>query len=314
MRKLGLLTVLLLLPAGAAAADVVVLRGGKIIQLKSPLVRQGKTALLTRSDGTLLSVPVSEIDAAATAAARAAPVASAQVPALAAPPATPAEAARASRERPRARVRLTDADVGHDYVGPAASEEKKETLAGGGAGRLEIGDYTQEKAEGQLLVRGTLRNAGGTAATLSRMTVSALNEKGETIASAEASVAGGAIAPSQSTGFTASLAAGEQTAVSLRFAPRWIAAPLPASAEARAAAVSSQSGESGEKPDAGSAAAAAASRPPGAQPAPAQPIPPGQGVLYAAPPPSASFSPPADGKSGYIPGATHPENQPKPPQ
>ena len=311
MRMLRLVAVLLFLPVGTAAADVVVLRGGKVIELKSPLVRRGKTALLTRADGTLLSVPVSEIDAAATAAARAVAATPVQASALAAPPATPAEAARASKERPRARVRLTDADVGHDYVGPAASEEKKETLAGGGAGRLEIGDYTQEKAEGQLLVRGTLRNSGGTAATLSRMTVSALNEKGETLAYAEASVAGGAIAPSQSTGFTASLAVGEQTAVSLRFAPRWVAAPLPASAGARGGAAPSQAGESGEKPD---AAAAAASRPPGAQPAPAQPIPPGQGVLYAAPPPSASFSPPADGKSGYIPGATHPDNQPKPPQ
>ena len=39
----------------------------------------------------------------------------------------------------------------------------------------------------------------------------------------------------------------------------------------------------------------------------------GQGTLYAAPVASAPSKPPADGKTGYIPGATSPDNQPKPP-
>ncbi len=316
MRTLRSLTVLLLLAAGREAlADVVVLRGGKVIELKSPLVRRGNTALLTRADGALLSIPVSEIDAAATAAAQAVPAASPQATALAPAPSTPAEAARASRERPKARVRLTDADVGHEYVGPA-SEEKKETLAGGGAGRLEIGDYSQEKAGSSLVVAGTLRNAGGTVATLSRMTVTALNDKGETIASAEASVGNGTIAPSQSAAFTASLPVGEKTVVSLRFAPRWVAAPLPAPAGTAAGAAPSPSAGSAQGTGASPATAGSPGSlppPPGARPA-AAPMPPGWGVTYAAPPPSASFSPPADGRSGYIPGATHPENQPKPPQ
>ncbi|MEO8349850.1 MAG: hypothetical protein ABI610_13135, partial [Acidobacteriota bacterium] len=49
----------LFLVSVAAAADVVVLRGGVVVQLSRPPVRQGKNVLLTRMDGTLLSVPAS---------------------------------------------------------------------------------------------------------------------------------------------------------------------------------------------------------------------------------------------------------------
>ena len=107
----------LLFAAGAslfAAADVVVLKGGTKINLQKPVVQRGNVALLTRSDGTLLSVPMSEIDWKATAAARAAQ-ASARPPgpAVTAPPQSPAQAARASRDGPRERVKLTDSDVQH---------------------------------------------------------------------------------------------------------------------------------------------------------------------------------------------------------
>ncbi|MDQ5870642.1 MAG: hypothetical protein M3547_00340, partial [Acidobacteriota bacterium] len=80
----------LFLVSVAAGADVVVLRGGIVIQLSRPPVRQGKNVLLTRMDGTLFSVPATEIDTAATAAARTA--APPLPPAIAAPPPTLAEA------------------------------------------------------------------------------------------------------------------------------------------------------------------------------------------------------------------------------
>jgi hypothetical protein len=35
--------------------------------------------------------------------------------------------------------------------------------------------------------------------------------------------------------------------------------------------------------------------------------------MYAAPAPNAPSTAPADGKTGYLPGASHPANQPKPP-
>ena len=280
------------------AGDVVVLRGGARVELKGPPVRSGNTVLLTRADGTLLSVPAFEIDEKATASAKAAPPAPS--PALVAPPETPAEIARLSREGPKARVRITDRDVAHELVlgGEETAEQRGESLPG--AARLEVGDYTQQKAGANLLVKGTLHNSGGTQASNVRMTITALDQKGESVGANDASVSAGVVEPGQSVGFTASLPVGERAATGFRFAPRWVAAPVPAS-PGEAAAAARQSG--------GAPAAAAASRPP--EPAP---TPYGRGSLYAFPQASASNTPPADGKTGYIPNASSPENQPKPPQ
>ena len=66
---IGSAALALCLAGGAAAGEVVVLLGGVVIELKQPWVLRGRSALLTRKDGTLLSVPVSEIDLKATAAA-----------------------------------------------------------------------------------------------------------------------------------------------------------------------------------------------------------------------------------------------------
>ena len=308
----------LVIGGSALAAEVVVLRGGTRIELKKPWVRQGNNALLTRADGTLLSVPVTEIDREATAVAQATPALPPRSSEVVAAPASPAEAARAGRERPKARVRVTDADVGHYVEAPAPQpgEEKPETPSG--AGRLEVVDYAQERAGAQLMVRGSLRNAGGTTATASRLTISALNAEGLVFVSAEASISNGTIEPHRTVNFSASLPVGEQAVASLRFAPRWnaVVPPQPAPAAGgvtttTAAATDGSSATAGSPNPAAAAPAEAAARP-----APARPpqTPPGQGVLYAAPPPSASMSPPADGKSGYIPGAANPDQQPKPPQ
>ena len=311
--------------AVASAAEVVVLRGGTRIELRKPWVRQGNNALLTRADGTLLSVPVTEIDREATSVAQAVPALPLRSAETVAVPSTPAEAARAARERPKARIRVTDADVGHYVESPVAAgtDEAKPQEAPSGAGRLEVVDYGQERAGGQLVIRGSLRNAGGTTAMSSRLTISAVNAQGQPFVSAEASLSNGTVEPYRTVSFSASLAVGEQPVASLRFAPRWIAAALPAAAPAAAAATTQAAGTapaagaegaSGTAPASPAPGQAAAAAPPG-KPAPATPQTPyGQGTLYAAPAPSVSFSPPADGKSGYIPGPASPENQPKPPQ
>ena len=104
-----------LFAAGAAllaAGDVVVIKGGARIELKKPMARQGNVVLLTRADGTLLSVQASDIDWKATAAATSAPPAK-PAPAVWVSPQTPAEAARSGKDGPKARVKLTDADVSH---------------------------------------------------------------------------------------------------------------------------------------------------------------------------------------------------------
>jgi len=286
--------------AVALAGDVVVLKGGTVIELKQPWVRRGNTAYLTRSDGTLLSVPVSEIDRDATAAAErnARPAR----PAPSAPePTTPAEAVRVSRDAPKARVRITDADVSHPMEIPSgeATEKKEESVTGA---RVEIADYTQEKAGNSLIVKGNLRNPTQTTAENVHLSVSAIDEKGQAIGGANAVLSKGAIESGQSVSFTASIALPPEKAVStLRFAPQWTATPKASETAPRAGGAAPAGG-------APAGGAAAANKPP----APA-PTPYGRGTLYAPPVANAPSEPSPDGKTGYIPGAAHPDNQPKPP-
>ena len=125
------------------------------------------------------------------------------------------------------------------------------------------------------------------------MTVAAIDEKGEPIDSAGANISKGSIASGQTVEFTTTINVGQKTVATLRFNPQW-AAPKPPAPTPRPASATAASG--------GTAAA----------PAP-RPTPYGRGVLYAAPVANAPSQPPADGKTGYIPGATSPDNQPKPP-
>ncbi len=287
--------VILAAPGTFALADVVVLKGGTVVALKQPWVRRGNTAYITRADGTLLSVPVSEIDRDATAAANQAAPPPAEAAAL--PASSPAEAVRSVKDVPKAKVRITDADVSHPLELPTAPEDKKGSAAVGGP-RVEVVDYTQEKNGGTLVVKGSIRNPGqGTAENVS-MTVTALDEKGQSVDATTANLSKGAVESGSSVEFVASLAnVGDKNVSNLRFAPQWAVPKPPPPAPAAT-------------PRPGTAEAAAAAR--AAVPAP-RPTPFGQGTLYAAPAASAPSQAPADGKSGYIPGASSPDNQPKPP-
>jgi hypothetical protein len=276
-----------------AAGDVVVLQGGARVELQKPPARQGNIVLLTSADGTLLSVRASDIDWKATAAARAAGVSSGKPsPVVTPPPATLAQAAKSGKDGPRARVKLTDADVAHAAEEETGSEEKsKKEEPRSATAKLEVVDYSQEKAGTNLVVRGSMRNSGATPAVNTHMTVTAMDEKGEKIASAEAGLSNGLVASGATVAFTATIPVGEKFVGTLRFAPQWISPAPPAPA----AAPAGRAGTSGQAP------------------APA-PTPYGLGNLYAAPAPSASTTPPADGKTGYLPNISSPENQPKVPQ
>jgi hypothetical protein len=289
----GLAAVLLAGTAAfALAADVVVLKGGTVIPLKSPIVRRGNTAYLTRADGTLLSVPVSEIDRDATAAANktAAPVARAEPAAT-----TPADAVKGTKEGPKARVKITDADVSHpleyDAAGTPAAKDKKDQASG--STRVEVANYSREMNGATLLVKGTVRNPGQGIAENVKMSVTATDEKGQPIDGANVTLSKGSVESGTTVEFSASLNVGERTVASLRFEPQWTVPPPPA-----------------PTPRPGTPAAAAASA--NAAPAPV-PTPYGRGTLFAAPVASAPSEAPADGKTGYIPGASSPDNQPKPP-
>ena len=282
-----------------AAGDVIVLKGGARVDLRKAPERQGGVVLLTRADGTLLSVRGSDVDWQATAAARKAKGISAKPePVVAGSPETPADAARASREGPKARVKLTDADVGHVGEEESPTGEKKDAAARAGGGRLEVIDYGQERSGASLVVHGSMRNSGSTPAASARLTVTAMDEKGETIASGEAGLSNGQVEPGGTISFSVTIPVAEKFVGSIRFAPQWLAAALPGPARSPVPAAA--------------AAPAKAAAAPGAAPSPV-PTPYGQGSLYAAPAPPASLTPSADGKTGYIPGMSSPENQPKAP-
>ncbi|HEY6064906.1 MAG TPA: hypothetical protein VIY96_02040 [Thermoanaerobaculia bacterium] len=308
-------SIVLVLAGTVAFADVVVLKGGAVINLKKAPEVRGATVLLTRTDGTVLSVRASDIDRPATAAARsvaAAPPGPATTPA---PAATLAGAARAAREVPKARVKISDADVTHHEAaalasGEAAGEAAPAVDASAGAGRVEVADYTQEKSGEALVVRGSLKNPGATPAGGVRMSVTAIDTKGQAIASADAGLASATIDPAKTVAFSVTIPVAGKAVGSIRFTPRWVsAAPAPSA--------SGPEGESGARAAAaGSAPAAAVSPAPAARPTAAPgpaPTPYGRGTLYAPPAANAPSQAPADGKSGYIPGASNPANQPKPP-
>jgi hypothetical protein len=284
--------------AFVAAGDVVVLKGGTVIALKLPVVRRGSTAYLTRADGTLLSVPVSEIDRDATAAANQAPPAAAPKQATAA--STPADAAKA-KDGQKAKVRITDADVSHPLdLSAGAPEEKDKKAQGAGTGnaRVEVADYTREKAGAVLVVKGTLRNPGQSPAENIHMAVSALDEKGQPIEGGNATLSKGTLDPGSTVDFSVSLNVGEKTVSSLRFMPVWSPPKPPPAPAAAQPAPGGAAGQGGSNPN----------RPP----APA-PTPYGLGSTYSAPAPSASTEIPSDSHSGYLPSVSSPDNQPKPP-
>jgi len=224
----GLVAVILAGTASVAlAGDLVVLKGGTVIPLKGPWVRRGNTAYLTRPDGTVLSVAVTEIDRDATATAR---LAAAARPPAAAPepaPATPAEAAaaRSPGEGPKARVRITDADVSHpmDLSNPAPSDEKEKTkkTVPPGSAKVEIASYDQKKEGDSLIVTGQVRNPSQQLAENVRLNVSVLDENGEVINGGEASLSNGELESGSTAAFTLKLQVGEKIPASLRFAPTW---------------------------------------------------------------------------------------------
>jgi hypothetical protein len=225
---IGSAALALCLAGGAAAREVVVLRGGVVIELKQPWVLRGRSALLTRKDGTLLSVPVSEIDLEATAAAKSK---SASPPARSRPASrsasTPAVAAKVSRNLPKSKVRITDDQVSHTQAAALAhgASERADGRTFAGVARVDVPQYDQERAGSRLIVRGTLRNSGAAPAESLRMSVHALDGKGDTIATADARLSRGSIEPGRTADFTATLDVGETFVGTIRFFPQWAGAP-----------------------------------------------------------------------------------------
>lgn len=279
-----------------AESNVVVLRGGKTLQLAKPYVQRGSQAIVTLTDGTVLSVPVSEIDRAATQAARAKASAAAPSPA---PPQTPVEAAKAQKAASKAKVKLGDSDVSHplgdDSAGAAPAE-------GAGEAKVDVAEWEQTVTPEGLVVKGSVRNSGKGQAENLALSISAKNEAGKSVATSSATLASGSLEEGASASFSATLPL-KARAASLQFRPSWSTA---VTTQKRELAGSPKSeGEKGENRTV-------------APPPPAAPPPPEEKTTYK---PSPDYAPPAanaptsapdDNHTGYIPGV-HEEAPPPPP-
>jgi hypothetical protein len=280
----------------SADSSVVVLRGGKRLDLAKPYVQRGSQAILTLRDGTVMSVPVSEIDRAATQEARSRSTASSALPP---PPQTPVEAAKAQRSAAPAKVRLGDSDVSHplgDFsAGPASSD-------GGGEAKVDVSEWEQTVTPDGLVVKGSVRNTGKGQAENISLSISAKNEAGKSIATASASLASGALEEGAAATFTATLPL-KARAASLQFRPSWSTAVTTVKREVPG----SPKGDA-EKGENRPAVAAPPPPPPPPEERPAYKPSPD----YAPPPANAPTSAPEDNRLGYLPGA-HEETPPPPP-
>lgn len=292
--------ILALAPAVAGSSELVILKGGKTLELSKPYLVRGTQAILTLKDGTVVSVALAEIDRAATQAARARSVPKkSDVETVEA--VSPADAARAQKRAPKARLKVGDDEVSHPYV--AADEGAKD--AGEGEARLEVVDWDQKADGGSVSVKGNLRNAGSASAEGISMLVMGKDDKGKTLASTSANVAAGTLDAGSVTTFTANLAMPARAA-SLRFVPKWSSAVTTVKGEKLTGQIANSATPVSEAPK-GPAKNEAA--PP--SPAPDQPtyVPRPD---YAPPMANAPTSPPDDNRIPYIPNL-HEESPPPPP-
>jgi hypothetical protein len=123
-----------------------------------------------------------------------------------------------------------------------------------------------------------------------------MDAKGQSIDGANATLSKGTIDSGTTIEFVATLNLGEKTSASLKFQPQWTTPKPPPTAPAA-------------RPGAPGAPAADAAKAPAPRPTPF-----GQGTLYAAPIANATTETPSDSHTGYLPGPSNPDNQPKPPQ
>lgn len=292
--------------SAARASEILVLKGGKTLELAKPYLVRGTQAVLTLKDGTVMSVAETEIDRPATQAARARAAAK-KSDAESIAMVSPVDAARAQKKAPKAKLKVGDDDVSHPYVAQGDEEGKD---AGDGDARVEVVDWDQTPGGGSLNVKGNLRNSGSATAEGLSLLVMGKDDKGKTLASTAANVAAGTLDAGAVTTFTATLSMPARAA-SLRFMPKWTSAAATLKAQKALDAGSSlarRSAEAAATTPSGPAPAAAPAAPPAAPAPPAYTPIPG----YAPPASSSPTSAPDDNHVPYVPGI-HEETPPPPP-
>jgi len=293
MRRL-LVAVVLACLAGIAGADEIWLKDGRRIVTKKPFVAKGSLALLTTTDGVLLSIPLSEIDQVKTAAEKARAAAATPRPTPSVPKAlTLAEVAKQKSGR-RAAVVLTDDTIAH---GPG--DEVVEKKEGDREGKVDVANTSVTRSKDGYAFTGSVINSGGAEVAGVSVTVHLVSKDGKTVSSAFAQVAKDTLAPGEKSTFTAG-APLEGEAASFRYMPQWLV-PVPAKAPGDAKAP----GGTAAKPEPEGEATPAPTPPPAPiyTPIPRPDIAP--------PAANAPTGNPANGT--FIPGSDAPRATPKPP-
>lgn len=208
------------LTAGPLAADKVVLRDGRTLETKKPPQIRGRQAVLTLTDGSLVSIPAAEIDTRRTAEAASNAAEASKSPTaapLVARPPTLVDAARATREGKKAAVVLTDQDVA---AGTLDSPDEKKAA---GDGSVVVSNVVAKKAGTGTTVTGSVQNVGGSPVEGVGVTIELVGEGGKTVASSFGQLSADALAPGEKATFTAQMDT-EATAQNVRALPRWRAA------------------------------------------------------------------------------------------
>lgn len=186
----------LALLASGAAADWLVASDGSRLETKGPFKVEGKLVIFTMTNGTLGSMPVSEVDLDATQA-------------LADEAATAKEPA-AEPTRPKAVLVITDADVGHPNLNisePAPEGEPQEagSAAASAAPVLEVMRWQEsvDLARNSVTISGTLQNPTENPATSIELIVMLYGEDGGLLEQSGARLERGFLNPGASTRFDA---------------------------------------------------------------------------------------------------------------
>jgi len=208
------LAILLLLAAGGAGEDVVVLKDGRTLEIVGAPVSKGRMVLLKTRDGTLFSIPAEEIDGPKTEAARARVVPTATpTPESGLRPARPAEIAGKKSER-KAAVVLTDEQVAKGQTEDETGKKDEE-----GEESVEVTNAAATKNPSGYAITGSVLNSGKVDVSGVSVTIEGVTG-GKTIATTFGQVAKDQLTPGEKSTFTADL---KETAdiQTFRYVARW---------------------------------------------------------------------------------------------
>ena len=198
--------------------DEIVLKGGKTLTASHPMVVKGKNAVVTLKDGTVVSIPLTEIDQPRTAEANKTRVAVAAAPVVRKPE-TPAEAALVRNAR-KASISLSDDDVSHPFGQSGAVQGKDES-----DGKVEVVSVSVKKEKGGYNLSGSVFNSGKGEVLAVSVTVEAVGNENKTLATAFANIAKDNLAAGEKSAFTVEFPI-ESAVSSFRYVPHWQARPV----------------------------------------------------------------------------------------